>query len=132
MMPSAQALMLHGYASEQGKESARPAQSSKGIVGLNLQITPDLSPIIMEVYPGTPAQKVGLHPGDIIISVNSQAMQGLSINEVDDAISDVPGDVVHFLINRDGHIFATNLTVVSLQSIQALRVRSLYTDIFKD
>lgn len=122
----AYALILKGYASHQ------PQPQAPGVVGINLEILPDVNPLIVEVYSGTPAAKAGLLPGDEVLAVNAVSLIGFSSNQVDNAISDVPGDVVNLWIGRDGRMFSVNITVGRLDQIPAAESRSFYPRLFSD
>jgi len=101
-----------------------------GIVGLNFEIRPGTLPRIMEIYPGTPAAKTHLQLGDQVVAVNGESMLGLSSHAVDVAISDVPGETVHFLVARQGHIFPVTLVVQSLDAVPSKQIQTLYQGLF--
>lgn len=87
---------------------------STGIVGLDMIIGSEPVPIINQVFRGTPAEKAGLSPGDRILSVDNQPLYGLSSDQVDIAISDIPGTKVHMTILRFGQKVNIELTVAPL------------------
>ncbi|MFN8615056.1 MAG: PDZ domain-containing protein [Vampirovibrionales bacterium] len=79
--------------------------SSKGYVGIDLEITPKEAPIIKGVFPGSPAARAGLTPGTPIVAADGQLLGGLTRQEIDDAISDQVGHVITFLIATEkGHV----------------------------
>jgi predicted metalloprotease with PDZ domain len=129
------AVTLRGGVSQQA-EAPPPAKRAqlqeKGIVGLNFEIQPQSYPFVVEVYPGTPAVRAGLRPGDVILSVNTAQTLGMSSPELDEAISDVPGDVVNFVVRRNGQILKAQLTVASLSTLNSRPVRSLYLQVFEE
>ncbi len=100
--------------------------NSPGIVGFNLEITPNKDPVVMEVYPGTPASRAQIYPGDQILAVNRQALRGLSAFQVDRAISDRPGDIIHFMVNRQGRIVNIRLAVASAKTIRSRSIQEIY------
>jgi len=56
---------------------------------------------VLEVRPGTPAEDAGLEPGDLIVSIDDEAVSGSE--EVRDAVrSHEPGDEVEIEVERDG------------------------------
>lgn len=116
-----QGLVLEGRVSRQ----SQPVEP--GVVGVQFEIRPQVFPVILEVYPGTPAMKAGLRPGDEVIAIDSRKARGLSILEVDQAISDLPGDRVELLINRQGRVFPVALVVESLENIESDSIHYLYS-----
>ncbi len=64
-----------------------------------------ISPIV-----GSPAEKAGLQPQDIVIEVNGEKTEGLSINEIVDRIMGPAGTSVDLKISRDSK--KLNFTVV--------------------
>lgn len=73
-----------------------------GIIGVEFYVQAGTWPIMIQVFPGTPAQKAGLRPGDQLISVNQQGTQPMSAFDLDMAISDIPGTPINFRILRNG------------------------------
>lgn len=118
---------LHGRVSAQGDLST---PSDKGVIGINFDIRPYAAPTIAEIYPGTPADKAGLLVGDAIIAIDSYTTMGLSLSEVDAAITDIPGRNVQFLVQRQGKVFSVNLKVQSLRELQSEETRMLYQNLF--
>ncbi|HPN84239.1 MAG TPA: trypsin-like peptidase domain-containing protein [Victivallales bacterium] len=56
---------------------------------------------VREVYEGNPADKAGIEPGDIILSVSGSKVD--STREVQEAVlKHKPGDIIKFEITRDG------------------------------
>jgi C-terminal processing protease CtpA/Prc len=130
-------LLFHASASAtitlQGKIEQQidvPQHRELGIVGLNFDIRGNYYPRIVKVYSGTPAEQAGLRPGDAIIGVNSERTLGLSPSQLDLAISDVPGDVIHFMVQRRNRVFDVTLQVQSLSEISSQASRTLYTGLF--
>lgn len=58
--------------------------------------------MITEPYEGFPAHKAGLLPGDIIIEINSQAIEGRNADEVRTLLQGQPGTTLNLLLERDG------------------------------
>lgn len=119
---------LRGRVSQQVQAPATPQEP--GVVGIHFEIRPQTAPKIMEIYPGTPAAKAGLKPGDRVLAINNQPALGLSAAEVDAAISNIPGEPVDFLIQRGGRAFKVRLTVAPVGSLSSNPVRSLYQRLF--
>lgn len=58
--------------------------------------------MITEPYEGFPAHKAGLLPGDIIIEINSQTLEGRDADEVRTLLQGQPGTTLNLLVERDG------------------------------
>ena len=111
------------------KQSVQAESHTPGIIGVNFLIRANNYPQIMEVYPGTPAQRANLTPGDQVISINNVSTQGLNAQQVDDAISDVPGERVKLMIRRSKQVFPVTLTVMSADQLQSPSLKSLYSQL---
>ena len=72
-----------------------------GIGSLISQRSKDTTLINM-VYADAPAQKAGVLPGDIILSVDGHKVKGLSVSEVSNLLRGVPGSIVTLELNRQG------------------------------
>ncbi|MFT4112213.1 S41 family peptidase [Silvibacterium sp.] len=70
-------------------------------VGMTIQ---QQSNKIVVVYPseGTPAFKAGIRPGDLIVSVDGKATDGLDTSAVADLLKGPKGTHVHLTITREG------------------------------
>lgn len=98
----------------------------KGIVGLDLRVQENTHPMVQGVFKGTPAEKSGFQTGDAILAVNGVSTLGKSRSTLDEMISDVPGEVIHFNVLRDKRTVVIALTVISLSDAsQSLRARFL-------
>lgn len=90
------------------------APKVKGIVGFELAIRahdPNRPPIIIDVFPGTPAEKMDLQVGDEVLEADHRPLHGLDAPTVDRAISDVPGHRILFMIRRNQRIIYKTLEV---------------------
>ena len=102
---------------------------STGIVGLDMAIGAEPVPVIMNVFPGTPASKAGIRPGDRIVAIDNSPAYGLNIQQVDIAIPDIPGEKVTLSILRNNQYINFELEVAPLHLIKK-ETRSIYDFLF--
>lgn len=72
-----------------------------GGIGARIQ-SRDNRIMITEPYEGFPAHNAGLLPGDFIIEINNQSLQGRGADEVRALLQGQPGTTLNLLIERDG------------------------------
>jgi len=96
----------------------------RGMIGVQVQnVTPELAKsfgmsepkgaLVAEVNPGSPAQKAGIHRGDIIIEFNGQPIH--EMNELPRLVADVaPGSKATVKVLRNGKERTLKLTIVEL------------------
>ena len=58
--------------------------------------------VVMAPFPGSPAYKSGLRPGDVIVQVNDKPTDGLNTSEIADLLKGPRGTQVKILISREG------------------------------
>jgi carboxyl-terminal processing protease len=58
--------------------------------------------IVIAPFPGSPAYKAGLRPGDTIMAVNDKLTEGLSSAEVADLLKGPKGTPVQIVVSREG------------------------------
>lgn len=79
--------------------------------------------VVVQPMPGSPAFRVGVHPGDIIVSVNGQSTDGMSSTDVATRLKGPKGTVVHFAVSREGSDKPVEFTVtrdeISRKSVDA-------------
>ncbi|MGI6684425.1 MAG: S41 family peptidase [Bacillota bacterium] len=75
---------------------------------------------VVNPMPGSPAEKAGLKPGDIIIRVDGKSVQGLSSSEVSGKIRGLEGTKVTVSVVRDGKglDFTMVRTAITLPSLE--------------
>jgi carboxyl-terminal processing protease len=79
----------------------REEQSGK-YYGVGMQIAPRNNKIIVVApFVGTPAYKVGLRPGDVILAVDGKPTENLSVGDVADMLKGPRGTNVHITILRE-------------------------------
>ncbi|HET9181026.1 MAG TPA: S41 family peptidase [Candidatus Angelobacter sp.] len=80
----------------------REEQSGK-YYGVGMQIAPRNNKIIIVApFVGTPAYKVGLRPGDVILAVDGKTTDNLSVSDVADLLKGPLGTNVRITILREG------------------------------
>lgn len=70
-------------------------------VGMTVQPKNDKT-IVVAPFPGSPAYKAGIRPGDVILMVNDTKTDGLTTNEVADLLRGPKGTRVQVHIGREG------------------------------
>jgi carboxyl-terminal processing protease len=75
-------------------------------VGMSIRAVPGklgkMVTVVVQPMPGSPAFRAGVHPGDIIISVNGEPTEGMSSTDVATRLKGPKGTVVHFSVSREG------------------------------
>ena len=70
-------------------------------VGIGISVSGRGSdPRIVEVYEDTPAQRAGLRPGDVIVSINGQSVGGLALEEMTALVRGPAGSTVEMVVTR--------------------------------
>ncbi|MGI9101915.1 MAG: S41 family peptidase [Terriglobales bacterium] len=71
--------------------------------GVGMQVGPrNNKVIVIAPFVGTPAYKVGIHPGDVIMAVDGKPCDNLSTSEVADLLKGPKGTQVRITILREG------------------------------
>ncbi len=66
----------------------------------DIGVLPDVHPRVPSVVPGDPAEKAGIKPGDVVLSVNGEPITFSS--QLRDAIAKRPNQPLKFVVLRDG------------------------------
>ncbi len=81
--------------------------------GVGMQVGPrGGKTVIMTPFPGSPSYKVGLRPGDIIVSVDGKLTDGLTTTEVADLLKGPRGTTVTIRVSREGTPEPLSFTVM--------------------
>lgn len=77
-------------------------QTQGRFVGIGVQIQQDEQDNIVVVTPleGTPAQRAGVHAGDILKAVDGRSIVGFSLNQAVSVITGEPGSIVRLTVER--------------------------------
>ncbi len=71
--------------------------------GVGMQVGPRNNKVIVLMpFVGTPAYRVGIHPGDVIIAVDGKSTENLSTSDVADMLKGPKGTQVRITILREG------------------------------
>ena len=62
----------------------------------------DNQTVVLAPFPGSPAYKAGIRPGDIVLKVEGKSCDGLTGTEVADMLKGPKGTVVHISLGREG------------------------------
>jgi len=77
--------------------------------GVGMQVTSRNGKTVVQApFPGYPAYKAGLRPGDIIVMVNDKPTDGMNTTEIADLLKGQRGTKVQIVVSREGS--ADNLT----------------------
>jgi len=81
-------------------------------VGMQVGPQPNGKTAVKAPFPGFPAYKVGLRPGDVIVAVNDKSTEGLNTTEIADLLKGPRGTTVKIVISREGVPDYMTFTVV--------------------
>jgi carboxyl-terminal processing protease len=92
-------------------------------VGIGISVSSRNSePRIVEVYENTPAQKAGLHPGDVLVRINDKSVAGLALDEMTTLVRGPVGTEVQITVRRGDDprelTFAVPRAEIHLQFVQ--------------
>ena len=97
------------FYNEQMVENAKIAREGEyGGVGVNVFYTRE-GIHIREIYKGFSADKAGLKPGDIIVSVSNQSLKNMNVDQQSQFLKGVPNSKVLVEIERQGEKFQKEL-----------------------
>ncbi|MFN3322317.1 MAG: S41 family peptidase [Bryobacteraceae bacterium] len=72
--------------------------------GVGMTVSPrDNKTVVVAPFPGSPAYKAGIRPGDVIMEVNGKPTDGLTTTEVADLLKGPRGTQVKVVIAREGN-----------------------------
>jgi carboxyl-terminal processing protease len=81
--------------------------------GVGMQVGPrNDKTVVMAPFPGSPAYRAGLRPGDIIQFVNDRSTEGLNTTEVADMLKGPSNTTVKIAVKREGSPDYLSFTIV--------------------
>jgi carboxyl-terminal processing protease len=86
---------------DEAKELQRSLEGKLEGIGATVTIR-NHQPTILQTVPGSPAQKAGLRPGDVIAQVDGKPVSELPLEQVVRMVRGKPGTTVHLQILRKG------------------------------
>jgi carboxyl-terminal processing protease len=86
---------------EEFAEMTKSLQGELEGIGARLTIRAGF-PTIVQTFPGSPARKAGIVPGDVLNTVEGHNLQGLSLQKVVELVRGPPGSSLHLRILRKG------------------------------
>jgi carboxyl-terminal processing protease len=81
------------------------ANRHTGVIGIYVTFTGQ-RPVVSGVIPGSPAQRAGLHHGDVIASIGGRDTTGLTSDQASGLIRGRAGTTVVLGVQRDGQVLA--------------------------
>ena len=100
-------------------------------IGANVQMRPNGKLFIVAPLKGSPAEAAGLRSGDLILAVNGESIEGLSLLEAVNKIRGPKGSEVRLLVRHLGEVEEVELTVLrDTIPLESVLVRSRPEDRF--
>lgn len=97
------------YFNEQDVEAAKIRREGEyGGIGASINYS-NKNPLIISVYKGYAADKIGLRPGDIITKIDNQVLQELEREAISGLLLGIPDSDISISVDRQGKNFNFNL-----------------------
>ncbi len=114
---------------EEGEDFEMMTTGAYGGIGSLIKKSPESGVKIIEPYPGSPAVKAGLVPGDVIIAIDGVSVYGETSAQSVDKMKGQPGTDVVFTVIRGRTLDTVDITVTR----ERIRVSDIvYAEIIRD
>src|SRR5215469_427600 len=81
--------------------------------GVGMEVGPrNNKTVVLAPFPGSPAYRVGLRPGDVLVSVDDKSTSNLNTGEIADLLKGPRGTAVKIVVSREGEPDYLTVTVV--------------------
>ena len=93
--------------------------STGNYTGIGVEVTKSgEETVISDIFDGTPAEKAGLLPGDIIKKIDGKDQVGKQLTEISAAIKEYAGKTFAITIERDGKTLDINIEPSEIETVQ--------------
>ncbi|HJD37997.1 MAG TPA: S41 family peptidase [Candidatus Blautia ornithocaccae] len=116
------------YTSEEYEELTTETTGSYEGIGVVMQQDVNTGEVkVVRCYEGTPGEKAGLLPEDVLVEVNGESVSGMELSEVVDKVKNSQDQVAHLTIAREGeseyleidvHLEEVNIPVVQSEMLE--------------
>lgn len=103
------------FTSDEFKLESSNLQGSFSGIGAQVGLNKENQPVILSPIPGSPADKAGIKTGDVILAVDGQPTQGLSLTEVVMKVRGPSGTTVKLLIQHQNDSNPVEISIVRAQ-----------------
>lgn len=93
--------------------------STGNYTGIGVEVTKNgEETVISDIFEGTPAEKAGLLPNDIIKKIDGKDMVGKPLSEISSTIKEYAGKTFAISIERDGKMTDVNVVPSEIETVQ--------------
>lgn len=93
--------------------------STGNYTGIGVEVTKNgEETVISDIFEGTPAEKAGLLPNDIIKKIDGKDMVGKPLSEISSTIKEYAGKTFAISIERDGKMTDVNVVPGEIETVQ--------------
>ncbi|HZI21927.1 MAG TPA: S41 family peptidase [Gemmatimonadales bacterium] len=108
----------HSYFMPRADWEQRSARERGELPGVGLELgQEDSATTVLSVYPGSPAAKAGLEPGDRIATINDTAVAGLKLDDVSLRLAGPKGSTLRIRIDRGSRLEPDTLSVTLTRAV---------------
>jgi carboxyl-terminal processing protease len=81
--------------------------------GVGMEVGPrNNKTVVLAPFPGSPAYRVGIRPGDVLVTINDKSTNNLTTNEIADLLKGQRGTSVKIVVSREGEKDFLPFTVI--------------------